>query len=267
MTSKSPVRSAEDIDETALSYAEVKMLATGNPYIKEKMDLDIQVQKLNLLKANYLSVKYELEDKVVKYYPQEISRLTAKIEGYKHDMELAKSHPKKVDDKFVGMEIKGVTYTDKEEAGNALILCCKAMTSPDKIPIGHYRGFELELFYQTYYNDYVVTAKGKYSHDITLGTDAIGNITRIDNGIDNLADAVKSYENDLADVKKQLETAKVEVEKPFAQEDELKQKNARLNELNALLSVDKREPEFVGGEPDTNDMPSQSNKLVEQQCR
>ena len=267
MTSKSPVRSAEDIDETALSYAEVKMLATGNPYIKEKMDLDIQVQKLNLLKANYLSVKYELEDKVVKYYPQEISRLTAKIEGYKHDMELAKSHPKKVDDKFVGMEIKGVTYTDKEEAGNALILCCKAMTSPDKIPIGHYRGFELELFYQTYYNDYVVTAKGKYSHDITLGADAIGNITRIDNGIDNLADAVKRYENDLADVKKQLETAKVEVEKPFAQEDELKQKNARLNELNALLSVDKREPEFVGGEPDTNDMPSQSNKLVEQQCR
>lgn len=249
MTSKSPVRSAEDIDETALSYAEVKMLATGNPYIKEKMDLDIQVQKLNLLKANYLSVKYELEDKVVKYYPQEISRLTAKIEGYKHDMELAKSHPKKVDDKFVGMEIKGVTYTDKEEAGNALILCCKAMTSPDKIPIGHYRGFELELFYQTYYNDYVVTAKGKYSHDITLGADAIGNITRIDNGIDNLADAVKRYENDLADVKKQLETAKVEVEKPFAQEDELKQKNARLNELNALLSVDKHEPEFVGGEP------------------
>ncbi len=260
MTSKSPVRSAEDIDETALSYAEVKMLATGNPYIKEKMDLDIQVQKLNLLKANYLSVKYELEDKVVKYYPQEISRLTAKIEGYKYDMELAKSHPKKVDDKFAGMEIKGVTYTDKEEAGNALILCCKAMTSPDKIPIGHYRGFELELFYQTYYNDYVVTAKGKYSHDITLGEDAIGNITRIDNGIDNLADAVKRYENDLADVKKQLETAKVEVEKPFAQEDELKQKNARLNELNALLSVDKREPEFVGGEPDDNN--SVSNKCI-----
>lgn len=267
MTSKSPVRSAEDIDATALSYAEVKMLATGNPYIKEKMDLDIQVQKLNLLKANYLSVKYELEDKVVKYYPQEISRLTAKIEGYKHDMELAKSHPKKVDDKFAGMEIKGVTYTDKEEAGNALILCCKAMTKPDKIPIGHYRGFELELFYQTFYNDYVVTAKGKYSHDITLGPDAIGNITRIDNGIDNLADAIKNYENDLADVKKQFETAKVEVEKPFAQEDELKQKNARLNELNALLSVDKHEPEFVGGEPDSNDMPAQSNKLAEQQCR
>lgn len=267
MTSKSPVRSAEDIDETALSYAEVKMLATGNPYIKEKMDLDIQVQKLNLLKANYLSVKYELEDKVVKYYPQEISRLTAKIEGYKHDMELAKSHPKKVDDKFAGMEIKGVTYTDKEEAGNALILCCKAMTSPDKIPIGHYRGFDLELFYQTYYNDYVVTAKGKYSHDITLGTDAIGNITRIDNSIDNLAEAVKRYENDLADVKKQLETAKVEVEKPFAQEGELKQKNARLNELNALLSVDKHEPEFVGGEPDESDMPAQTDRLVSQKCR
>ena len=158
------------------------------------------------------------------------------------------------------MEIKGVTYTDKEEAGNALILCCKAMTSPDKIPIGHYRGFDLELFYQTYYNDYVVTAKGKYSHDITLGSDAIGNITRIDNSIDNLADAVKRYENDLADVKKQLETAKVEVEKPFAQEDELKQKNARLNELNALLSVDKHEPEFVGGEPDDNN--SVSNKCI-----
>ena len=267
MTSKSPVRSAEDIDETALSYAEVKMLATGNPYIKEKMDLDIQVQKLNLLKANHLSEKYDLEDKILKYYPQEISRLAAKIEGYKYDIELAKSHPKKVDDKFVGMEIKGVTYTSKEEAGNALILCCKAMTSPDKIPIGHYRGFELELFYQPYYKDYVVTAKGKYSHDITLGTDAIGNITRIDNGIDDLTYWLNRFENDLSDVKKQLETAKVEVEKPFAQEDELKQKNARLNELNALLNVDERDNVVIDSEIDSSDMPAQSDRLVSQQYR
>lgn len=267
MTSKSPVRSAEDIDATALSYAEVKMLATGNPYIKEKMDLDIQVQKLNLLKANYLSVKYELEDKVVKYYPQEISRLTAKIEGYKHDMELAKSHPKKVDDKFAGMEIKGVTYTDKEEAGNALVLCCKAMTSPEPSPLGEYRGFKTELLFDTFAHEYKVNIKGAHTHTVSLGTDVYGNITRMDHVIDGLESTLEDYEEALADTKSQFETAKVEVEKPFAQEDELKQKNARLNELNALLSVDKHEPEFVGGEPDTNDMPSQSNKLVEQQCR
>jgi N12 class adenine-specific DNA methylase len=267
MTSKSPVRSAEDIDATALSYAEVKMLATGNPYIKEKMDLDIQVQKLNLLKSNYLSEKYELEDRIVKYYPQEISRLTARIQGVKKDIETAKAHPKEKDGKFVGMIINDYNYTEKAEAGELIIEACKGKTSPEPSPLGEYRGFKTELLFDTFAHEYKVNIKGAYTHTVSLGTDVYGNITRMDNAIDGMESDLEDYEEALTDTKSQFETAKVEVEKPFAQEDELKQKNARLSELNALLSVDKHEPEFVGGEPDTNDMPSQSNKLVEQQCR
>jgi N12 class adenine-specific DNA methylase len=267
MTSKSPVRSAEDIDATALSYAEVKMLATGNPYIKEKMDLDIQVQKLNLLKSNYLSEKYELEDRIVKFYPQEISRLTARIQGVKKDIETAKAHPKEKDGKFVGMIINDYNYNEKAEAGELIIEACKGKTSPEPSPLGEYRGFKTELLFDTFAHEYKVNIKGAYTHTVSLGTDVYGNITRMDHVIDGLESTLEDYEEALADTKSQFETAKVEVEKPFAQEDELKQKNARLNELNALLSVDKHEPEFVGGEPDTNDMPSQSNRLVEQQCR
>ena len=149
MTSKSPVRSAEDIDETALSYAEIKMLATGNPYIKEKMDLDIQVQKLKLLKSNFLSEKYALEDKIIKYYPQRITALENRIEGLKQDVETAKQHPKPTDDRFVGMEVKGVFYSEKADAGKAIIEACKQMNSPDPIPLGKYRGFETELLFNT----------------------------------------------------------------------------------------------------------------------
>ena len=258
MTSKSPVRSAEDIDETALSYAEIKMLATGNPHIKEKMDLDIQVQKLRLYKSNYLSEKYALEDKILKYYPQEIARLTASVEGYTADIEIAKSHPKEVADKFVGMVINGFNFTEKAEAGQVLIEACKAKTTPEPTPLGEYRGFKMELAFDTFTREYAVKLKGNITHSVTLGTDVYGNITRIDNAIDNLEIRLNQAKADLDNIKKQLETAKVEVEKPFAQEDELKQKTARLNELNALLNVDKRENEIVGGEPDEGEQPTKS---------
>ena len=183
MTSKSPVRSAEDIDETALSYAEIKMLATGNPYIKEKMDLDIQVQKLKLLKSNFLSEKYALEDKIIKYYPQRITALENRIEGLKQDVDTAKQHPKPTDDRFVGMEVKGVFYSEKADAGKAIINACKQMNSPDPIPLGKYRGFETELLFNTAERNYEVRLKGATSRNVPLGDDAHGNIIRLDNGI------------------------------------------------------------------------------------
>ena len=256
MTSKSPVRSAEDIDETALSYAEIKMLATGNPYIKEKMDLDIQVQKLKLLKSNFLSEKYALEDKIIKYYPQRITALENRIEGLKQDVETAKQHPKPTDDRFVGMEVKGVFYSEKADAGKAIIEACKQMNSPDPIPLGKYRGFETELLFNTAERNYEVRLKGATSRNVPLGDDAHGNIIRLDNGIDRFAESLSLAENDLENTKNQLETAKKEVQKPFIQEEELKTKLARLDELNILLNMDKRENEIVGGEPDEGEVPN-----------
>ena len=256
MTSKSPVRSAEDIDETALSYAEIKMLATGNPYIKEKMDLDIQVQKLKLLKSNFLSEKYALEDKIIKYYPQRITALENRIEGLKQDVDTAKQHPKPTDDRFVGMEVKGVFYSEKADAGKAIINACKQMNSPDPIPLGKYRGFETELLFNTAERNYEVRLKGATSRNVPLGDDAHGNIIRLDNGIDRFAESLSLAENDLENTKNQLETAKKEVQKPFIQEEELKTKLARLDELNILLNMDKRENEIVGGEPDEGEVPN-----------
>ena len=253
MTSKSPVRSCEDIDETALSYAEIKMLATGNPYIKEKMDLDIQVQKLRLLKSNFLSEKYALEDKIIKFYPQEIARRTDTIEGLKSDIERAKQHPKPLDDSFIGMTVKGVFYSEKADAGNAILDACQAMTSPDPVPLGEYRGFQTELSFDTFEKEYKVKLKGELGYAVSLGTDTFGNITRLDNALEGLPKRLEINEQELDNVKKQFETAKVDVEKPFNQEEELKTKTARLNELNALLNVDKRENEIVGGEPDEGD--------------
>ena len=238
MTSKSPVRSAEDIDETALSYAEIKMLATGNPYIKEKMDLDIQVQKLKLLKSNFLSERYALEDKIIKYYPQRITALENRIEGLKQDVETAKQHPKPTDDRFVGMEVKGVFYSEKADAGKAIIEACKQMNSPDPIPLGKYRGFETELLFNTAERNYEVRLKGATSRNVPLGDDAHGNIIRLDNGIERFAESLSLAENDLENTKNQLETAKKEVQKPFIQEEELKTKLARLDELNILLNMD-----------------------------
>ena len=255
MTSKSPVRSAEDIDETALSYAEIKMLATGNPYIKEKMDLDIQVQKLKLLKSNFLSEKYALEDKVIKYYPQRITALENRIEGLKQDVETAKQHPKPTDDRFVGMEVKGVFYFEKADAGKAIIEACKQMNSPDPISLGKYRGFETELLFNTAERNYEVRLKGATSRNVSLGDDAHGNIIRLDNGIDRFAESLSLAENDLENTKNQLETAKKEVQKPFIQEEDLKAKLSRLDELNILLNMDKTENEIVGGEPDESEKP------------
>ena len=260
MTSKSPVRSAEDIDDTALSYAEIKMLATGNPYIKEKMDLDIQVQKLRLYKSHYLSEKYELEDKIIKFYPQEISLLTARVDGLKADLEIAKAHPKEVDGKFAGMVIDGYSYTEKAEAGQVIIEACKAKTTSEPTPLGEYRGFKMELEFDTFERAYAVKLKGHFTHSITLGTDIYGNITRIDNAVDNIEARLHKAEEQLENTKAQFETAKVEVEKPFAQEDELKQKMARLTELNALLDMDKGDTPVVGGEPDEGDLPPTRNR-------
>ena len=256
MTSKSPVRSAEDIDETALSYAEIKMLATGNPYIKEKMDLDIQVQKLKLLKSNFLSERYALEDKIIKYYPQRITALENRIEGLKQDVETAKQHPKPTDDRFVGMEVKGVFYSEKADAGKAIIEACKQMNSPDPIPLGKYRGFETELLFNTAERNYEVRLKGATSRNVPLGDDAHGNIIRLDNGIERFAESLSLAENDLENTKNQLETAKKEVQKPFIQEEELRTKLARLDELNILLNMDKRDNEIVGGEPDEGEVPN-----------
>ena len=258
MTSKSPVRSAEDIDETALSYAEIKMLATGNPYIKEKMDLDIQVQKLKLLKSNFLSEKYALEDKVIKYYPQRITALENRIEGLKQDVETAKQHPKPTDDRFVGMEVKGVFYSEKAEAGKAIIEACKKMNSPDPIPLGKYRGFDTELLFNSTERTYEVKLKGATSRNVTLGDDAYGNITRLDNGIEKFAESLTFAENELENTQNQFEIAKKEVQKPFAQEEDLKAKLSRLDELNILLNMDKTENEIVGGEPDESEKPQKS---------
>ena len=253
MTSKSPVRTAEDIDDTALSYAEIKMLATGNPYIKEKMDLDIQVNKLKMLKSYYLSQKYDLEDKIIKFYPQEIALQTARIKGLKADLEIQKTHPKEIDGKFVGMTIQGTEYKDKAEAGKAIIEFCKTKTNADTEILGEYRGFKMEIEFNQYERAYVVTLRENSSYHVTLGTDIHGNITRLDNAIDGIESRLNKAEEQLANTQAQLENAKVEVEKPFAQEDELQQKMARLTELNALLDMNQGDVPVVGGEPDEKD--------------
>ena len=263
MTSKSPVRSAEDIDETALSYAEIKMLATGNPYIKEKMDLDIQVQKLKMLKSNFLSEKYGLEDKVIKFYPQQIAYLKSRVEGLTKDVETAKLHPKPIDEQPLGMMVSGVSYSEKAEAGQAIINACKSMNSPDAIPLGEYRGFQMELYFDTVQRNYVVKLKGETSRDVPLGDDAHGNIVRIDNGIERFEETLADTKNSLENTEKQFETAKQEIEKPFAKEEELRAKTARLDELNILLNMDKKENEIVGGEPDEGEMIEKKSRNFE----
>ena len=218
--------------------------------------MDIQVQKLKLLKSNFLSERYALEDKIIKYYPQRITALENRIEGLKQDVETAKQHPKPTDDRFVGMEVKGVFYSEKADAGKAIIEACKQMNSPDPIPLGKYRGFETELLFNTAERNYEVRLKGATSRDVPLGDDAYGNIIRLDNGIERFAESLSLAENDLENTKNQLETAKKEVQKPFIQEEELKTKLARLDELNILLNMDKRENEIVGGEPDEGEVPN-----------
>ena len=253
MTSKSPVRSAEDIDETALSYAEIKALCSGNPEIKEKMDLDVAVQKLKLIKASHLSQKYALEDKIIKDFPKQISTLEQRIAGYKTDIATCENNTHPGEDNFCPMEIKGTVYTDKKEAGTAILDACKSMTNPDPIIIGKYRGFEMELFFESFSKEYRLSLKGAITHTASLGTDVFGNLVRIDNTLSGLDSFLKEAEAQLENVKVQLENAKIEVEKPFPQEEELNQKLARLNELNIKLNMDKRENEIADGDGEEPD--------------
>ena len=248
MTSKSPVRSAEDIDETALSYAEIKALCTGNPHIKEKMDLDIDVQRLRLLKANHLSQRYALEDQIIKTLPQEIARYEQYIEGYTSDMDRLKENTHPNEDGFSPMEVKGTVYTDKKAAGSAILAACKAMTSPDPVPLGQYRGFSMDLSFASLTREFKVTLKGSLYYTTNLGTDIFGNILRLDNLLGSMEERINTCREQLENTEVQLENAKLEVEKPFLQEDELKTKSARLDELNILLNMDKRESEIVDGD-------------------
>ena len=248
MTSKSPVRSAEDIDETALSYAEIKALCAGNPHIKEKMDLDIEVSRLKLLKANNLSQRYALEDQIIKEFPQKIKSLEQRIEGYKADMAQLAQNTLPNEDGFSPMIMAGGTVTDKKAAGEAIIGLCKSMTNPDPIHIGEYRGFDMELFFDSFSREYKITLKHELRHTVTLGTDIFGNIQRLDNAMNSFQEKLTACEAQLENTKVQLENAKLEVQKPFPQEEELKTKTARLNELNAMLNLDKRENEIVDGE-------------------
>ncbi len=249
MTSKSPARSAEDVDEQALSYAEIKALAAGNPLIKEKMDLDIAVSRLQLLKASHLSQKYALEDRILKEFPQTIARLEQRIEGYTADIATAAANPSSKE-YFPPMTIKGITYEDKAGAGNAIIEACKAMTKPEAINIGKYRGFDLELSFDSFSKIYLLYLVGDLRHRVELGTDIHGNLTRIENAIEAFGERKTACESQLETAKNQLEQAKKEVDKPFPQEDELAEKQARLAELNAALNMDKRDDTIIDGEPE-----------------
>ena len=248
MTSKSPVRSAEDIDETALSYAEIKALCAGDPHIKEKMDLDIDVSRLKLLKANHLSQRYSLEDQILKEFPQKIRSLEQRIEGYQADIGQRKRNTEPNEDGFSPMIMPGGTVREKKAAGDAILGLCKSMTSPDPIPIGQYRGFDVELSFDAFSREYKIALIHHLRHTVTLGTDIFGNIQRLDNTLGAFEERMAACAEQLENTRIQLENAKVEVQKPFPQEAELKTKSARLNELNALLNLDKAENEIVDGE-------------------
>ncbi len=263
MTSKSSARSAEDVDETALSYAEIKALCTGNPHIKEKMDLDIEVQRLKLLKANHLSQKYALEDKIFKELPQKIASYEQRIAGYTADMARLAEHTHPDADGFSPMEVEGTAYTDKKAAGSAILAACKAMTSPEPVPLGRYRGFDMELSFDSFGKVYRITLKGVLSHSTDLGTDIFGNILRLDNLLGGMGERLTACRQELENTKGQLTNAKEEVEKPFPQEDELKTKSARLDELNILLNMDKRENEILDGERDEEDAPPPPHRAAE----
>ena len=241
MTSKSPARSVEDIDEVALSYAEIKALAVGNPYIKEKMDLDIQVSKLQLLKQSFLSQKYEMEDKAVRYFPNEIKQCEQRIADYESDIALAKENMPPDRETFPAMQIHDVVYTEKKEAGQAIIEACKAMKSAEAVLLGRYRGFPMKLSYDSFQKVFIISMYGKQVYHVPLGSDIHGNITRLDNKIQELPDKMLRWQDELENLKVQLENAKEEAQKEFPQEEELAEKVARLGELNVLLDMDKKD--------------------------
>ena len=260
MTSKSPVRSAEDVDEQALSYAEIKALASGNPMIKEKMDLDIEVSKLKLLKANHLSQKYALEDAISKGFPKQIAETQARIAGYGADIATVKENTHPNGDGFSPLTLAGVTHADKKEAGAALLTMCQTMLSPEATQIGSYRGLTLELAFDTFAREYRLTMIGQLRHTVTLGTDVFGNLQRMDNALEGLPIKEQTCREQLSNLQTQLETAKVEVQKPFPREAELNTKTARLEELNTLLNLDHKEPEIVDAEPDEDQRPPERRR-------
>jgi N12 class adenine-specific DNA methylase len=262
MTGKSPVRSAEDVDEQALSYAEIKALATGNPMIIEKCDLEMQTAKLKLLKASHLSQRYNLEDRLLKHYPAQIRGLTEKIAGLECDIATVAANPKAQGDGFVGIVLKDTPYTDKKAAGTAILEACQAMTNPDPVPLGSYRGFTMDLSYDAFSKEYRATLKGALSHTVNLSNDIFGNITRLDNALEGFPAKLSSCQEQLETEKVQMENAKAEVERPFPQEAELAEKTARLAEVNIALNLDKRENELVDAEPDEGeaDAPERKSK-------
>lgn len=260
MTSKSPVRSAEDVDEQALSYAEIKALASGNPLIKEKMDLDIEVSKLKLLKSNHLSQRYALEDAISKTFPKNIAEARERISGYEADIAAVKENTHPNADGFSPLTLMGVTYAEKKEAGAALLSICQNMLSPEATQIGSYRGLTLELEFHSFSQEYRLTMIGQLRHTVTLGTDVFGNLQRMDNALEGLPIKEQTCREQLSNLQTQLETAKVEVQKPFPREAELNTKTARLEELNTLLNLDHKEPEIVDAEPDEDQRPPERRR-------
>ena len=240
MTSKSPVRSCEDIDEAALSYAEVKALATGNPYIKEKMDLDIQVSKLKLLKANHTSQRYRLEDNIAQHYPKQIATMKERLAGYRSDIQTYEQN-KPIDKDSFSIKIGNRVFTDKKEAGTVLIDMCRNAKQPNTaVAIGEFQGFKMSVTFDSFSSKFTIALKGQLSHEVEIGADSLGNLQRLSNALDGLSGKMADVEQKLANVEHQLETAKVEVTKPFPQEAELSEKLERLAELNALLNMDEK---------------------------
>ena len=261
MTSKSPVRSCEDVDEQALSYAEIKALCAGNPLIKEKMDLDVQVAKLKVLKADHQSQKFRLQDKLLTKFPADIQETNAHIAGLKADAQLAAAHPQGKEE-FCGMVIKGVAYDEKKTAGERLVLACSELPNAEEKVIGSYRGFELSLRFDTYRSEYQAILKGQRRYPVALGTDPLGNIIRLDNSLNNFPERINSAENELATLHQQQAAAQIEVEKPFPQEEELAEKSARLAELNAQLDVDEKSHEPEQDEEEQEDAPRRPSVLA-----
>ena len=249
MTSKTSVRAADDVDETALSYSEIKALATGNPLIIEKCNLDMEVSKLNVLKASHMSQKYALEDMVHRRYPAAIAELTERLAGMERDASLAASNPRPQDG-FVGMEIGGTMQMDKEVAGKAIIDSCTAMMDAESAYLGRYRGFDMTVYYDSLKNQYRLILKGTLSHAITLGGDIMGNITRMDNALANIAGEVELLRAEIADNQEQMERARADMDAPFAKEDELTQKTARLKQLNILLNMDQKDKNLIDDSPE-----------------
>jgi hypothetical protein len=260
-TSRSPAHIMREVDELSLNYAEIKALATGNPMIIERCSLEAEVNKLTVLKSSHLSQRYELEDRIIKTYPAEIARTEERLKGYAADIATVAGNTPQSKDRFPPMKIGGNIFSDKADAGKAIISACKAMTSPAPVPLGTYRGFSMELSFETFAKEYHVTFKGALTHTATLGSDIHGNITRLDNVLDGIASKKLGCEEQLAKVRAQMETAKAEVLSPFPREAELSEKTARLAELTIALKLDEKDHEVLDGAPDEGDLRPQRKAI------